>query len=57
MQAGGKGENFAREAIGKWVGVLNFLDFFASFLGQAKNEVPVRHEDKRHNEMMKNKIA
>ncbi len=26
--------------------VLNFIDFFASFLGQAKNEEPVRLEDK-----------
>jgi len=46
VQAGGEGENLAGCARALCVEALNFLDFFASFLGQAKNEEPVRLEDK-----------
>ncbi|MEM8893536.1 MAG: hypothetical protein AAGC88_03095 [Bacteroidota bacterium] len=43
---GGRDENLAGCVMALWEEALNFLDFFASFLGQAKNEEPVRLEDK-----------
>ncbi len=42
VRSGGEDENLARGARGCREGALNFLGFFASFLGQAKNEEPVR---------------
>ncbi len=40
MRAGGRGENFVGRAKAWWEEALNFLDFFASFLGQAKMKYP-----------------
>ncbi len=39
------GGKFSGPCAGMREEALNFLDFFASFLGQAKNEEPVRLED------------
>jgi hypothetical protein len=38
------GGKFSGPCVGTWAEALNFLDFFASFLGQAKNEEPARLE-------------
>lgn len=38
------GGKFSGPSVGKRAEALNFLDFFASFLGQAKNEEPARLE-------------
>ncbi len=41
---GGQEENLARGAIASADGALNFLDLFASFLGQAKNEEVTKYK-------------